>query len=546
MNIYTHITKRFKIASAFGVFALASAQGGTFGNLEYQPLFYQYPASTASITGWNGAPTDLVVPSTIDDPDYGEQEVAEIKNAAFRDCTSLKSITLPSTLTTIYSNAFEGCTSLTSITLPSSVGYIGSNAFEGCTSLTQITLPDSLEYISEGTFKGCTSLTSIALPESLNHIEARAFEGCTSLAQITLPDELKYIPYEAFKGCTSLASIALPESLIFIESNAFEGCTSLTQITLPDETSIIGWETFEGCNNLATITLGADFEGIGSVGYEYVEYVEDSETLAEELTELPKLTNINVSAENEDFTSVDGVLYNDDKTELIAFPAGRTGNFVIPAHVKTIGECAFSNSKLTSITIPDTVTFIDEYAFDGASQLQSISIPDKFATELGVMRLPSSLAFETLVKAIANKIASGTNNYGLSIKSDLNSYTTKIEAANYASKSEVSNLTLKSELPQAVAKVLADIDASLGPAPVITSDLATLTLARGKAMTYSTTTNFSATAFSAVGLPAGLNINPVTGVISGKPSRKGTFSAFIYAGIPGGATTTSVKVFIVN
>jgi hypothetical protein len=361
-----------------------------------------------------------------------------------------------------------------------------------------------------------------------------------------------------------LASIALPESLNFIDSNAFEGCTSLTQITLPDEASIIGRGTFEGCNNLTTITLGADFEGIG---YEYGEgegYLEDSETLAEELTELPKLTNINVSAENEDFTSVDGVLYNDDKTELIAFPAGRTGNFVIPAHVKTIGECAFSNSKLTSITIPDTVTFIDEYAFDGASQLQSISIPDKFATELGGMRLPSSLAFETLVKAITNKIASGTNNYGLSIKSDLNSYTTKTDAANYASKSdlnsyttktdaanyasksEVSNFALKNDLPQAVAKVLADIDASLGPAPVITSDLATLTLARGKAMTYNTNTNFSATAFSAVGLPAGLNINPVTGVISGKPSRKGTFSAFIYAGIPGGATTTSVKMFIVK
>jgi hypothetical protein len=339
-----------------------------------------------------------------------------------------------------------------------------------------------------------------------------------------------------------LASIKLPSSLNEINSNAFEGCTSLTQITLPDETNAIGWDTFEGCDNLATITLGADFEGIG-----YGEgYVEDSDALAEQLTELPKLANINVSAENEDFTSVDGVLYNEDKSELIAFPAGRTGNFVIPAHVKTIGECAFSNSKLTSITIPDTVTFIDEYAFDGASQLQNISIPDKFATELGVMRLPGSLAFETLVKAIANKISSGTNNYGLSIKSDLNSYTTKIEAANYASKSDVSNFALKNDLPQAVAKVLADIDASLGPAPVITSDLATLTLARGKAMTYSTTTNFNATAFSAVGLPTGLNINPVTGVISGKPSRKGTFSAFIYAGIPGGATTTSVKIFIVN
>jgi hypothetical protein len=373
--------------------------------------------------------------------------------------------------------------------------------------LTSITLPSSLNSIEARAFEGCTSLNSIVLPEGLDSIGDGAFKGCTSLAQITLPDELEYIPYEAFKGCTSLASIALPESLNFINSNAFEGCTSLTQITLPAETNTIGWETFQGCDNLATITLGADFEGIG-----YSEgYGEDSEALAEEFNELPKLTNINVSASNEDFESVDGVLYSKDKSELIAFPAGRTGNFVIPGHVKIIGESAFSNSKLTSITISDTVTHIDEYAFEGASQLQSISIPDKFATELGVMRLPGQLALATLIK-------SATNN----------------------------GLATRSELPQAVEKVLADIEASLGPAPIITSDLANMTLPRGKAMTYSTTTNFNATAFSAVGLPLGLNINPVTGGISGKPSKKGTYSAFIHAGIPGGATTTSVKMFIVK
>lgn len=401
-------------------------------------------------------------------------------------------------------------------------------------SPVELQIPEQLSIFISYPWPGSEQLLPVV------SIGERAFANSTSLAKIILPNNLKRIERSAFAGCTSLASVTLPESLNGIESNTFEGCTSLTQITLPNETNYIGWGAFEGCENLATINLGDDFEGVGD------QYESDSEDLAEQLTELPKLANINVSAENEDFTSVDGVLYNEDKSELIAFPAGRTGNFVIPAHVKTIGECAFSNSKLTSITIPDTVTFIDEYAFDGASQLLSISIPDKFATELGVMRLPGSLAFETLVKAIANKISSGTNNYGLSIKSDLNSYTTKIEAANYASKSDASNFALKNDLPQAVAKVLADIDASLGPVPVITSDLATLTLARGKAMTYSTTTNFNATAFSAVGLPTGLNINPVTGVISGKPSRKGTFSAFIYAGIPGGATTTSVKIFIVN
>ena len=529
MNNPTCIPKTLKIASALGLFALAQAQGETYENLEfgYQDVYNgpnSSPITYFYIAGYKGEPVDLTVPGTIQDDNDGEIAILKslsgyfsntsgIANRAFEDCTSLKSIVLPEGLDSIGDGAFKGCTSLISITLPSSLIRLGQGeydsygVFEGCTSLTSVALPESIRAIQPNTFKGCTSLTSISLPESVNSIESNAFEGCASLTQITLPDSLERVSEGTFKNCTSLTSIALPESVNSIESNAFEGCTSLTQITLPDETNTIGWETFQGCDNLASITLGADFEGIGYNG----EYVEDSEDLAEELKELPKLTNINVSAENDDFTSVDGVLYNKDKTELIAFPAGRTGSFTVPSHVKEIGQDAFSNSKLTSITIQDTVTFIAEYAFDGASQLQSISIPDKFATELGVMRLPSQLALATMIKAAANN-----------------------------------GLATRSELPQAVEKVLADIDASLGPVPAITSDLSNMTLPRGKAMSYATTTNFGATAFSAVGLPLGLNINPVTGVISGKPSKKGTYSAFINTGIPGGAVATSAKVFIVK
>jgi hypothetical protein len=488
MNISTHITKTFKIASAFGVFAIASAQGATFGSFEYKLETYQWPpVYEAVVTGWIGAPTDLAIPSNIDDPDHGEIEVVSIDNNAFEDCTSLRTIMLPDTLANIRSDAFKGCAKLADIRLPSSLNSIGGNAFQGCVSLMSITLPNALV-----------------------DIESSTFEGCRSLLGISFPDTLANIRSNAFKGCVKLANITLPSSLNWIGDNAFEGCTSLTSITLPDETNAIGWDTFKGCDNLVTINLGVDFEGIG-YGYDEDGYYGDSEELSEQLAELPKLANINVSAKNEDFTSVEGVLYSKDKTELISFPAGRTGNFTIPSHVKEIGQFAFSNSKLTSITIPETVTYIAEDTFEGASQLQSISIPDKFITELGNMRVPGQLALATLIK-------SATNN----------------------------GLFARSELPQAVEKALADIESSLGPAPIITSDLANMYLLRGRAMTYSTTTNFSANAFSAVGLPLGLNINPVTGVISGKPSKKGTYSAFIHAGIPGGATTTSVKMFIVQ
>jgi hypothetical protein len=543
MNNYARITRNLGLASVVGILALDQAFAETYENLEfaYQNVYNGPYLSTTTyfyISGYTGAPVDLTVPGVIQDGNSEEITILNsasnpgyfsstdgIANGAFEDCTSLKSIVLPEGLDSIGGGAFKGCTNLITITLPSSLVRIGQGEYG--------------EYGEYGVFEGCTSLKSINLSDGISSITRASFKGCTSLTQITLPLGVRKVSSELFKGCTSLISIALPESIEYIESNAFEGCTSLTQITLPDETNYIGWGAFEGCENLATINLGDDFEGVGD------QYESDSEDLAEQLTELPMLTSINVSAENEDFTSIDGVLYSKDKTELIAFPAGRTGSFTIPSDVKEIGELAFSNSKLTSITIPETVTYIDDYVFDG-SQLQSISIPDKFITELGVMRVPGQLALDLLVKAVANKIVTGSNNHGITIKSDLNSYTTKIEAANYVSKTEISHMATKSELPLMVEKVLADIESSLGPAPIITSNLATMNLRTGKAMTYRTTTNFKARAFSAVGLPPGLNINPVTGHISGKPSQKGTYSAFIHAGIPGGATTTSVKIFIVQ
>ena len=109
---------------------------------------------------------------------------------AFEDCTSLTSITIPSSVTNIGDYAFGGCTSLTSITsitsitIPSSVTIIGVGAFEDCTSLTSITIPSSVTIIGSGAFEGCTSLTSITIPSSVTGIGNYAFYSCTSLTDV--------------------------------------------------------------------------------------------------------------------------------------------------------------------------------------------------------------------------------------------------------------------------------------------------------------------------------------------------------------------------
>ncbi|MBR5465669.1 MAG: leucine-rich repeat domain-containing protein, partial [Alistipes sp.] len=163
-----------------------------------------------------------------------EGDVTTIGYAAFRDCTSLASITIPEGVTKIERDAFKSCTSLASITIPEGVTTIERDAFARCTSLASITIPEGVTKIGDNPFRDCISLASITLPEGLTTIGRYAFQGCTSLASITLPESLTTIGGGAFLGCTSLATITLPEGVTEIGGYAFYGCTSLASITLPE------------------------------------------------------------------------------------------------------------------------------------------------------------------------------------------------------------------------------------------------------------------------------------------------------------------------
>ena len=130
--------------------------------------------------------------------------VTTIGDYAFRDCTSLTSVTIPNSVTKIGMGAFNGCKSLTSVTIPNSVITIGISAFAGCKSLTSVTIPNSVTAIGVGAFFECASLTSVTIPNSVISINARAFAGCTSLTSVTIPDSVTEIARDAFLGCTSL------------------------------------------------------------------------------------------------------------------------------------------------------------------------------------------------------------------------------------------------------------------------------------------------------------------------------------------------------
>ena len=337
-----------------------------------------------------------------------EDGVTTIGDFAFFSCSSLTSITIPDSVTSIGEAAFVGCSSLTSITIPDSVVSIGDGTFRWCSSLTSITIPDSVTYIGYGAFYNCSSLTSITIPNSVTSIDVGTFEKCSSLTSITIPnsvtsiggdafddtgyyndennwdngllyinnylinakryiekcvikDGTKLIGDDAFYNCSSLTSITIPDSVTSIGEDAFEGCSSLTSITIPDSVTSIGDGAFYGCSSLTSITIPDSVTSIG-------EYVFEG---------CSSLTSIDVDVENKYFSSVDGNLYNKDKTKIIQYAVGKKQNsFAIPDSVTSIGNSAFYGcSGLTSITIPNSLKSIGEYAFKDCSSLTSITIP---------------------------------------------------------------------------------------------------------------------------------------------------------------------------
>ena len=165
---------------------------------------------------------------------------------------------------------------------------------------------------------------------------------------ITIPSTLggktvTGIGHAAFVGCRNLTSVTIPDGVTSIGQWAFYGCSGLTSVTIPDSVTSIGEGAFEDCSIL---------------------------------------TSIDVSESNPSYQSVGGLLLSKDGKVLCAVLGSLTG-VTIPDSVTSIGEFAFEGcTGLTSVNIPDSVTSIGGYAFYGCSGLTSVTIPDS-VTSIG-------------------------------------------------------------------------------------------------------------------------------------------------------------------
>ena len=294
------------------------------------------------------------------------ESVTNIGKYAFYYCSSLTSIGLSEGLTCIGEYSFRNCSSLTSISIPESVTSIGDYAFYYCSGLTSIEFSEGLTCIGKYSFVGCSSLSSISLPESVTSIGDYAFWSCSGLTSITLPESVTSIGKYAFSGCSKLSSVNLSKNLSNIGIGAFNNCSKITSITLPEGLTEIGRFAFAG-TSISSIFIPATVTQVGGCAFGYCK----------------SLSAIDVALENSNYTTLDGILYNKQQTELEMYPSGKGGEFTIPSHVTSIGDSAFMGcSNLTSITFPESVNNIGISAFYGCSDLTSITLP-KSLTSLG-------------------------------------------------------------------------------------------------------------------------------------------------------------------
>ncbi len=290
--------------------------------------------NTITITGYVGSGGNISIP-----PEINSKLVTIIGTEAFSFNDSITHVIIPEDVTSIRDGAFWYCSNLSGVTMSTNIAYIGESAFEG-SSLTSISIPSNVTFIGASAFWSCEGLVDVVLPDNITTIEDYTFGGCRALTKVVIPEGVRQIKSHAFFFCTNLESVSFPDSVTNIGDEAFRNCSEITSVIIPRNVSSIGQRAFFMCSKLAS-------------------YIVDTS--------------------NPSYSSIDGVLFDKDQTEILAYPMGKTGSsYIIPNTVNTIGRHAFSTcSTLENITIPNTVTVIRENsAFYACTGLKTTTIPD--------------------------------------------------------------------------------------------------------------------------------------------------------------------------
>lgn len=379
--------------------ALVPAMGQAY-DIERSGICYNITADDQVAVAQNTTPYSgfVSIPDSIE-ADGRRYGVTAIADKAFNLCDGLTSVALPSTLLSIGSSAFAGCTSLSYITLPPSVQTIGDAAFSGCTQMRSVTLPAKVTRVGCQAFAKCSQLARFEVEET--NVAYAAEDGILMSRDLThvvafppakdhvaaLPPTTRQIDSCAFAYCDKLTDITLPEGVAVVEAAAFYQCSALARVSLPSTLERIGMYAFAECPLLAQVTVprSTSFVGDGAFGF------------------CESLQNIFVQGDNASFCAPDGVLESRDQRTIVAFPAGRGGNYRIPATVDSIANQAFYGCHLLeSVTLPAHLADIGDNPFIFCDNLKDIFVDNAntaFQSLEGVLLNADKTAIVAMPKA---------------------------------------------------------------------------------------------------------------------------------------------------